>query len=164
MEYEPTETASRHRLDNLPIEVIHRIVVTGSCKTTLSFAAANRRLHSICYQHLLFRKLVEARHGESLSEPMSWWKRATGSNSKDIGLAARWAFADELASGFTSRTCSSPMSAKTLEWVIPLLIVGRKLYLCSATLMSFTHRARSCKPNSASQVPQARWLSRGIGD
>ena len=114
------------RLDSLPIEIIHRIVTAGTCRIALCLAAVNQRLHSICYEPLLFEELVGTRVERTLSKSADWWERAVGSDRQNTNLAARWALADELAAEVVGRPWESPMNMRTLEWIVPLLTVGRK--------------------------------------
>lgn len=124
------------RLDNLPIEIIHRIVTTGTCRKALCLAAVNQRLHSICYEPLLFEELVETGFGRTLSKSVDWWERAVGSDRKNTNLAARWALADQLAAEVMGRSWESPMNLRTLEWLVPLLTVGRKPFRCLSPICS----------------------------
>ena len=124
--------ATQLRLDELPLEKIHRIAAEGSCRSALSLAEANRKCRSICYDPLLFRKIVEKGNGKSSADSPAWWDRANAMDPNNTRLAAKWAFADELASEAIKDAGSRYASSnRTLDWLIPLLVAERKLSLCS---------------------------------
>jgi hypothetical protein len=154
---------SKHKLDQVPLEIIRRIVVSGPCENALVLCCVNRKLREICYDPLLFKDIVGNGNGSNHPESTSWWNTAVGTTDEKASVAARWALADSRANAANFEMPPSTGNIKkTLDWLVPLLIVGRKSLLCQCSQLLKLQRSRKSKVGSDVGAPTS--LSSRVAD
>lgn len=106
-------------LQDLPVEILHRILIHGSAESTLALCKVNRKLRSICYDPLVFLHIIREDTRTGSSRNKQWTKRLDLDHETDAGVLAKWALADSKARGVCLIN-----TANVLRWLPQLQIAG----------------------------------------
>ena len=87
------------KLDQLPMEVLHRIISLCTCEAALALMKVNTLLHRACNDSLVFKSVLENRHGGELPT----WQFTALSIDSPTSTWARYALADSKAAARPSK-------------------------------------------------------------
>jgi hypothetical protein len=131
----PTSEPSPHRLDSLPVEVIHRIASHGPFTSTISLLQVNRTLCYACNDWTVFQGII-ANNANDTSRRPTW--DLTPLIQSEKSFWARYAYADLKAAQFLQ----SPdrfLPSQLTKWAPLLMAMHREYSLLSRHVKSIHH-------------------------
>lgn len=110
------------KLDTLPVEIIHRIAVSGACEATIALLRINRALRTACNDRALFRAIID--DANSTTHGRTQWRSGILSNDSPVGTWVRYALANAKASSYGGGDCGG-MPPDFIRWG-PQLVTSQR--------------------------------------
>ena len=161
-EQSSSPSVKAYDFSDLPLEIIHHILMVGPCESAIALSLVNKRFKSICSTPLVYLEIIE----DKLQHDPKWrgkrtipWHNIAGVHLEDdYRKSVRWALADSRARA-SSADNNVALSGKPLEllrWEPYLLAVNREHFSSRkySTNISQTQRHElSASEREQTQVP-----------